>query len=247
MTVTTYSQWVADGSPWKNCQPINDFIATLQEHDYTGPGAGIGDHSHLTANPPEDHCPYSHTPWPGVQPYPYVMAIDIMGGEGLDLIWLGGKLFDDKSSNVPGTEPIKYINWTDSDNNCWHDSWMPKHTRYTSTDRGHIHVSFRTDYVTSSAMATYDPFRGESMASEWHVGSESGAFLTQGNPGYVGQQRDTALAFAWQAAQDAQKAAEAALAACNQILDLLKAGNGGGATPGNFTINLSGVATPAPE
>jgi len=63
----------------------------------------------------------------------------------------------------------------------------------------------------------------------------------------VGQQRDTALAFAWQAAQDAQKAAEAALAACNQILDLLKAGNGGGATPGNFTINLSGVATPAPE
>lgn len=161
MTVTTYLGWVNDGRPWKNCQPVNDFIATLRRHGYTGPGAGIGDQSHLTANPPEDHCPYSHTPWPGTQPYPYVMAIDIMSGEGLDIIDLGGRLFDDKSSLVPGTEPLKYINWTDTDGNCFHDSWMPNHTRFNSTDRGHIHMSFRTDYVTSNRMAIYDPYGGD--------------------------------------------------------------------------------------
>lgn len=166
MTCTTYSCWVSDGKPWKNCQPINDLIATLYGHGYTGPQGGIGDQSHLTATPPEDHCPYSHTPWPGAQPYPYVLALDIMSDCGLDIIDLGGRLFDDKSSNKPGTEPIKYINWTDSDGNCWHDSWMPNHTRYVSTDRGHIHISFRTDYVTSTRMATYDPYGGSDMTPD---------------------------------------------------------------------------------
>ncbi len=158
MTVTTYQGWLNDGSRWLDCQPTKDLIAMLRRHGYTGPGVGIGDQSHLTASPPEDHTPYSHTPWPGVQPYPTVMAIDIMPNSGVDLIWFGGKLFDDKSSGKPGTEPIKYMNWTDSAGNCWHDSWMPGHTRYSSTDRGHIHLSFRTDYATSTAMAGYDPF-----------------------------------------------------------------------------------------
>jgi hypothetical protein len=180
MTVTTYVGWVNDGRPWKNCQPINDFIATLREHKYTGPGVGIGDLSHLTANPPEDHCPYSHTPWPAPQPYPYVMAIDIMPNEGLDIIELGGRLFDDKSSSVPGTEPIKYLNWTDSDGNCWHDSWMPNHTRFRSTDRGHIHISFRTDYVRSAIMATYDPY-GDDMGltnDEYNMIRNTGFLVT---------------------------------------------------------------------
>lgn len=166
MTCTTYTCWLNDGRPWKNCQPINDFVAALYAHGYTGPTVGIGDLSHLTAIPPEDHTPYSHTPWPGTQPYPFVLAIDIMGGQGLDLVDLGGRLFDDKSSNKPGTEPIKYINWTDSDGNCWHDSWMPNHTRFASTDKGHIHISFRTDYVTSTRMAIYDPYGGSDMTPE---------------------------------------------------------------------------------
>lgn len=161
MTATTYAGWVADGKPSRNCRPLLDFIATLRTHGYTGPGSGLGDLSHLTANPPEDHCPFSHTPWPDTQPYPYVLAIDIMPSSGLDIIDLGGRLFDDKSSGKPGTEPIKYINWTDSAGNCFHDSWMPNHTRFASTDRGHIHMSFRTDYVTSTVMAQYDPYPGD--------------------------------------------------------------------------------------
>lgn len=227
MTCTTYTCWVNDGKPWKNCQPINDFIATLYAHGYTGPQSGIGDQSHLTATVPEDHCPYSHTPWPGTQPYPYVMAVDIMPGEGLDLVDLGGRLFDDKNSGKPGTQPIKYINWTDSDGNCWHDSWQPNHTRYGSTDTGHIHISFRTDYVTSTVMSQYKPYGEEDMASEWHTGDENGPFLSQGNAGFSGQQRDTALAFAWQAAYEANTKADKVLSELAEIKALLVAGGGG--------------------
>jgi hypothetical protein len=38
------------------------------------------------------------------------------------------------------------------------------------------------------------------MGSEWHTGEPNGPFLTQGNSGYAGQQRDTAAAFTYQAA-----------------------------------------------
>lgn len=62
---------------------------------------------------------------------------------------------------------------------------------------------------------------GGSMASEWHQGDESGPFLTQGAAGYVGQQRDTALSFAWQAAHDALAAAQAADAKAGQALEAL--------------------------
>lgn len=45
---------------------------------------------------------------------------------------------------------------------------------------------------------------GSTMDSEWHTGGASGPFITQGNPGYAGQQRDTALAFTYQAATEAR-------------------------------------------
>lgn len=52
--------------------------------------------------------------------------------------------------------------------------------------------------------------------------------LTQGDAGYAGQQRDTALAFAWQAAHEARVAAQQTLAVAEQILALVQAGGGGG-------------------
>lgn len=260
MTVTTYVGWIADGKPWKNCQPIIDFIATLRRHGYTGPGSGIGDQSHLTANPPEDHCPYSHTPWPGAQPYPFVMAIDIMASEGLDLIDLGGRIFNDKNSNVPGTEPIKYMNWTDSANNCFHDSWMPKHTRFNSTDRGHIHISFRTDYVTSNRMAIYDPYGhsvpedDEDMMTFIAVGGgDTSIYLA---PGYAAPSGKLAAYGLTPDAFEAYKALNlktvtmpdaASLARYYDINPQPWPVGGGGSAPsgGNYTINLSGSAAPA--
>lgn len=155
MTVTTYSEWVAAGEPWKPSQPVADFRATLQRHGYTV--YVLGNHSHATANPPEDHMPYSHTPWPGSQPYDYVLAMDIMPGGALDWHELGRRLVADKNAGVPGTEAIKYINWTNSSGQCLHEKWEPNHSTTSSSDTGHIHISFRTDYVTSHVMQNYDP------------------------------------------------------------------------------------------
>jgi len=81
---------------------------------------------------------------------------------------------------------------------------------------------------------------GDDMGvEEWTAspGANSWA-LTQGSAGYVGQQRDTALAFAWQSAHDANEAAkgakasaDAAAALCQQILDKLNAGGTSGGVP----------------
>jgi len=79
----------------------------------------------------------------------------------------------------------------------------------------------------------------DDMASEWHEGDESGAFLTQGNPGYAGPQRDTALAFSWEAAHEAMVAAKAALAKCDEILAALGQGGGGSGLTFEQTVEAS--------
>jgi len=155
MTATTYLQWVADGQPWKPATPVADLRDTLQRHGFTV--YVLGDESHQKAQPPEDHVPYSHTPWPGKQPYPYVLAMDVMPNGDLSLDKLGAQLVKDKNAGVSGVHGLKYLNWTDSNGNCWHESWQPKHARESSDDRGHLHLSWRTDFVTSTSAAGYDP------------------------------------------------------------------------------------------
>lgn len=151
--VTTYAGWVANGKPALPCLPVADLKATLARHGVMV--EWYPDETHQRASLPEDHCPYSHTPWPVPQPYPNVMAGDIVG-PGWERI--GQQMVADKLAGVSGTEPIKYINWTDPAGRCWEDSWMPGHTQKASTDRGHTHFSVRTDFVHSEAMVTYDPY-----------------------------------------------------------------------------------------
>lgn len=155
MTVTTYADWVAAGSPWKASQPVADLGATLRAHGFTV--YVIGNHSHATANPPEDHMPYSHTPWPGTQPYDYVLAMDVMPGGQMDWHELAQRLIADKDAGLPGARAIKYINWTDKSGKVWHTKWQPNKVTTASSDSGHIHISFRTDYVTSTELKNYNP------------------------------------------------------------------------------------------
>lgn len=152
--VSNYEQWLKDNSPWNPAAPVLSIAQTMRKHGYIV--YMLGDHRHLTANPPEDHTPYSHTPWPGSQPYPYVLAEDIMPGGEWDLSKLGAKIFADKQAGNSELAGLKYMNWTDANGDCWHDSWEPNHSRRTSTDRGHIHLSWRTDYVHTPT--NYDPF-----------------------------------------------------------------------------------------
>ena len=151
---TTYAGWVADGKPVKTADCIDSFAKMLRGYGYTV--YTIGNYDHLTASTPEDHTPFSHTPWPGSQPYPYVLACDVMPGGHWPLADLGARIYADKQAGVPGTEWIKYMNWTDRNGDCWHDKWTPGHQRSSSSDRGHIHISARTDYVHKAT--AYVPF-----------------------------------------------------------------------------------------
>ena len=151
MTVTTYQGWLNDGSPWKPSNPSTALANACKAH---GVAYGIigNVQTHLKAATPEDHCPYSHTPWPGTQPYPYVLAVDLMTTR-LDV---ANRIIAAKRS---GRLPcLKYINWTDQHGKVWHTSWEPTEKTVSSTDSGHIHCSWRTDHVLCNHATGFDPF-----------------------------------------------------------------------------------------
>lgn len=178
MATQAYYAWDRAGRPWEVAAPIKAVGGRLQAHGYTVYYIGSDDRAHLQADVPEDHCPFSVTGWPGKHPYPYVLAMDIMPPEpgarskidGLPLPSLqqiSAQMRADKIAGHPGMAWLKYMNWEPDRNNggaCWHDSWQPDYARWASGDRGHTHMSGRTDYVTSTAANGYDPvarLRGE--------------------------------------------------------------------------------------
>lgn len=163
-----YYEWIDDGRPWRENVPITAMGRRLAEHGYTVYYKGNDDH--LKKEIPEDHTPFSATGWPGKSPYPYYMAEDIMPpaagqkskltGKPLpSLQALGRQLYDDRQAGYGPARFVKYMNWEPEGNYtgpCYHDSWMPDHERISSGDRGHIHVSSRTDYYLSTASNSYD-------------------------------------------------------------------------------------------
>jgi len=160
--MATLSSWTKDGKPVKYAQPVADLAQTLRAAGYTV--YLLGDDSHLRHVPPEDHTPYSATGWPVANPYPYVHACDIMpppAGKGLpSLTELGARLAADRNAGVAGASWIKYMNWTTAANRCVHESWAPNHAVANSTDKGHIHISCRTDFTHSTVAAKYNPLVG---------------------------------------------------------------------------------------
>lgn len=169
MATSAYRRWDAAGRPWKVATPIKAVGERLQAHGYTV--YTIGNDEHLKGDFPEDHSPFGFTGWPGKHPYGWVLALDVMPPkrgqkskiDGLplpSLQALGRQIVADRHANHPGVAWLKYINWEPERDNggpCWHDSWQPNHRRTASTDRGHIHASARTDYVTSRTADGYDP------------------------------------------------------------------------------------------
>ncbi len=171
MATSAYHQWDAAGRPWKVARPVKALGDRLRAHGYVVYFLGSDDESHLKSDLPEDHAPFSRTPWPGRHPYPYVLALDVMppkrgqrskiDGKPLpSLQALGKRIYADKQAGVRGVAWLKYANWEPDKNwggRCFHDSWQPNHIRRTSGDRGHIHLSGRTDFHTSSVADGYDP------------------------------------------------------------------------------------------
>jgi hypothetical protein len=163
-----YRDWVAAGRPWKFHRPIRALGDQLAAHGYTV--YFEGDETHLTKDIPEDHTPFSVTGWPGPSPYPYCCATDIMppkpgqtskitGRPLPPLRDLAAALWRDKDAGHPPAGFVKYLNWEpagDNTGDCWHDTWQPDRARTTSTDRGHIHVSGRSDAYLSTTTDGYD-------------------------------------------------------------------------------------------
>jgi hypothetical protein len=163
-----YNAWVSDGRPWKFARPVRALGDRLRAHGYTV--YYEGNDAHLTKDVPEDHCPFSATGWPVKSPYPYCMATDIMppkdgqvsiitGRRLPSLQDLAAQLFADKQAGRAEVAWVKYMNWEPDGNNtgpCYHDKWTPGHERSTSGDRGHIHVSGRSDMHLVGAGDGYD-------------------------------------------------------------------------------------------
>ncbi len=169
MATAAYHRWVDDGRPWKTARPVDALADTLRAHGYVC--YTIGNEEHLQSDLPEDHAPIGKTGWPGKHPYGWVLALDIMppkrgqrskldGGLLPSLQALGRRIYADKQAGLRGVAWVKYMNWEpdrDWGGRCWHDSWQPNHARRASSDRGHIHLSCRTDFHTSTVGDSYDP------------------------------------------------------------------------------------------
>lgn len=160
MATQDYYDWVKNGRHWSDAKPIADLQKILQGLGYTV--YTIGNDSHLTKATPEDHTPFSHTGWPNPAPKGIVTALDIMpkNNDMHDLANLARALISAKDGGVSAAACIKYINWTDESGHCYHVKWEPNHTTSSSTDKGHIHLSIRTDFVDSSCCSGWNPLSG---------------------------------------------------------------------------------------
>jgi len=151
MASQAYATWLSRGKPYELCRPGQDLLAVLRRAGYDC--GSYPDDRHLQADPPQDHTPFSATGWPVTAPFGVGHAIDIMPTKGLPhLANLARRLIADKNARVPGTEVIKYINWTAIDGTCRHESWQRDWKTTSSSDSGHIHISFRTDYSSSDTV-----------------------------------------------------------------------------------------------
>lgn len=160
MATQAYYSWVDDGKPWENCKWLDEIEARLESHGfivYDYPNV-----EHQQATYPQDHTAYSYTGWPIDSPYGKAFALDIMprSGEGRgmpELTRLARQIIADKDAKVPGTEGIKYINWTDEQGRIWQTSWKPDKVTKPNTDKGHIHLSGCSDSHAWSSHG-YDPY-----------------------------------------------------------------------------------------
>jgi hypothetical protein len=158
MASAAYYNWVHKGKPYKLAQPTKDVQLNIRSHGFT-----VYDYpndAHLLAKTPEDHTPFSATGWPKPSAFGIAHAIDIMPKNGnlKELAVMARQIIADKDNKVPGTEWIKYINWTDESGHCFHVSWQPLKSTRSSSDRNHIHLSGRSDMDTARATG-YDPYQ----------------------------------------------------------------------------------------
>lgn len=162
-----YRDWVKAGKPYTLIRPAKAVQATLR-----GYGLTVYDYpndAHLQANTPEDHTPFSVTGWPSTNKRWKARALDVMPRSDslthrTESANIARQLIRDRDAGYAGVMWIKYINWTDEKGVCnqerWTDAGQPnKRTTRSSTDKGHIHISGRSDADDDDRADDYDPLR----------------------------------------------------------------------------------------
>ena len=162
-----YRDWLNAGAPYTLIRPAKAVQATLRGYGltvYDYPNA-----AHLEAATPEDHTPFSVTGWPGQNKRWKARALDVMPRKGVSAAQankenadIARQLIRDRDAGYPGVMWIKYLNWTDERGTCqqerWTDSANPlRRTTRSSSDRGHVHISGRSDADDDDRADTYDP------------------------------------------------------------------------------------------
>jgi hypothetical protein len=160
-----YRDWLSAGRPYTLIRPAKAVQATLR-----GYGLTVYDYpndTHLQAAPPEDHTPFSVTGWPGQNRRWKARALDVMpradsAAARNENAAIARQLIRDRDAGVPGAMWIKYINWTDEFGICRQERWtnaaapLQRATK-VSSDRGHIHISGRSDVDDDTRADEYDP------------------------------------------------------------------------------------------
>jgi hypothetical protein len=160
-----FYDWVRAGRPYTLIRPARALQRALRGHGlvvYDYP-----DDSHLRAGTPEDHTPFSVTGWPGSNARWNARGLDVMprGGTAAGLRELAAvtrQIIRDRDACLPAVMWIKYLNWTDEAGVCrqerWTDAANPgRRTTRTSTDKGHTHISGRSDADYDTRAEGYDP------------------------------------------------------------------------------------------
>jgi hypothetical protein len=163
LTSRQHARWNSLGLRWQLAWPQVALRDRLRRYGYTV--YDIGDTRHLDHVPPEDHTPYSETGWPiKATEYTWVTAIDIMPppSRGLpSLQRLGAQMLGDRKAGHGGITWLKYMNWEPVGNNtgpCYHEQFQDGgYRQFSSSDRGHIHLSCRSDALRWTSGNTYDP------------------------------------------------------------------------------------------
>ena len=163
-----FYDWDGKGRPYKVCTPIVGLTGLARRHGYPILGT-IGNEEHLRSPRPQDHTPYSVTPWPLPLPGYVVTACDIEYGPYVDQL-----IADAKSGRAPW---IKYINARGYQWNV-RNNWVP----VPNSDQ-HCHVSARTDQLTWWD-PTWDPFNPNASGNEEDMTPDENRRLFNVDEGY---------------------------------------------------------------
>jgi hypothetical protein len=162
MASQSYYSWLSAGQPYTLARPCKQLQKCLQGHGFV-----VYDYpntAHLTAGTPEDHTPFSATGYPSTSPRWWGHAIDIMpkgdsASARKEIADLARQFIAMRDGGLPALKWLKYMNWTDENGTCRQENWKTGTRRtYSSSDKGHIHMSSFTGYESSTVADGYDPY-----------------------------------------------------------------------------------------